>query len=292
MLKIDQTLRKAGWSYNRFLTVTLIRFTAGQHPPRSIHPRQHCASQRARARNESCPLKSIKLLAAATLAAASLLAPAAATAAPAGTDIVGGSPVPISSAPYAVQIHVNSTGTAFNCTGSLISSQWVLTARHCEGTRSVRLGTAANGSGGVVRTVIEDRAWSGGDARLLRLSSPYSGSVVTLDKDRVTTAGPATAFGWGRTCGVCDASPTLKTARVNITAYSTDAYGGTALQTIGQDGQVFKGDSGGPLMVNGQQTGVLSTGSGDPDTYNRPANYTAVHNAMSWITSISGVTGR
>ncbi|GAA1345772.1 S1 family peptidase [Arthrobacter roseus] len=237
-----------------------------------------------------------KLLGGAAIVALALMGTAgASTAAPspdqASPNIVGGDTIPISSAPYAVQIHVNSTGNAFNCSGSLISSQWVLTARHCEGTKSVRLGSSSLNQG-TLRTVAADYAWSGGDVRLLKLSTPYYGTTVTLNKDRVSVNQAADAYGWGRTCGACSASSLLKHASVKITGGSYDAYNGPAVETYGVDGQVYKGDSGGPLMVGGQQSGVLSTGGGNPDSIYRYANYAYVYHAMPWITSVSGVTGQ
>lgn len=242
-------------------------------------------------------MKLSKSLATSALMAFAVLAGAsAANAAPssdtAGTDVVGGNPTTISAAPWAVQIHTNATGTSFNCSGSLISADWVLTAKHCEHTQSVRLGTASNGVGGEVRTVVEDRAWAGGDMRLLKLSSSYYGTSVTLDHDATSTGLEAKAYGWGRTCAICSASPTLKTANVTIESGGTDWYGGPAVVTRGGDGQVYKGDSGGPLIVNGQQVGVLSSGGGNPDDIDRTANYAYVKAGMSWISSISGVTGR
>lgn len=208
--------------------------------------------------------------------------------------IVGGSQTGIGSAPYAAQIHVNSSGTSLNCTGSQISAQWVLTARHCEGTVSVRLGTAANGSGGVVRTVVQDVAWSGGDLRLLKLSSPYTNTYSKLSATKPATGNAATAFGWGRT-GLNDpASSTLKTANVTVSGSSWDAFDGRAIQTRGVNGQVWKGDSGGPLTVGGRQVGVLSTGEA-PNTsttnpnHSRVANYASVAEGASWITATSGV---
>lgn len=237
-----------------------------------------------------------KIVGAAAIAALALMGTAgASTAAPSpgtnSTNIVGGKTIPISSAPYAVQIHVNSTGNAFNCSGSLISSRWVLTARHCEGTASVRLGSSTLNQG-TLRTVVADYAWSGGDARLLKLSSPYYGQTVPLDNDRTYVNTDADAYGWGRTCGACAASSLLKHAFVTVTGSSSDAYGGPAVETYGGSGQVYKGDSGGPLMVNGEQVGVLSTGGGNPDSIYRYANYAYVYHAMPWIRSISGIAGQ
>ncbi len=237
-----------------------------------------------------------KLLGGAAIAALALMGTAgASTAAPspdqASPNIVGGETIPISTAPYMVQIHVNSTGNAFNCSGSLISSQWVLTARHCEGTQSVRLGSSALNQG-TLRTVVADYAWSGGDVRLLKLNSPYYGATVTLDNDRTYANSAADAYGWGRTCGNCAASSYLKHADVTVTGGSYDAYNGPAVETYGVDGQVYKGDSGGPLIVNGEQVGVLSTGGGNPDSIYRYANYAYVYHAMPWISSVTGISGQ
>src|SRR3954470_15278644 len=45
--------------------------------------------------------------------------------------VVGGKPVPEGQMPYVADVHVMG---AFGCTGTLIASQWVLTAGHCGST--------------------------------------------------------------------------------------------------------------------------------------------------------------
>ena len=79
-----------------------------------------------------------------------LAAPAAANAVEAGPDnIIGGSTV--ASAPWAAAVFSNGS---FTCSGTIISANYVLTARHCiGGTMSVRVGSVNRSSGGVTRSV-------------------------------------------------------------------------------------------------------------------------------------------
>ncbi|MER7440062.1 S1 family peptidase [Micromonospora avicenniae] len=204
-----------------------------------------------------------------------------ATAAPAGPQpIIGGGTV--SSAPWAAAVFSNGS---FTCSGSVIASQWVLTARHCiSGTMSVRIGSVNRSSGGVTRTI--SATYTRYDLALMRLSSAVSSSTVTLATSNPPIGSTNSIYGWGMTCySGCSASTVLKTANVQVTSNSaTDAYGGQAIRSSRINGNAWRGDSGGPQFYNGRQVGVASTADGV-----NIQNYGSVAYNRSWITSVAGV---
>ncbi|NYF56260.1 S1 family peptidase [Micromonospora purpureochromogenes] len=222
------------------------------------------------------------LLAVLTTALAGVLATASgATAAPAGPQpIIGGNTV--SSAPWAAAVFSNGS---FTCSGSVISAQWVLTARHCiNGSMSVRVGSVYRSSGGATRTV--SATYTRYDLALMRLSSPVTTTAVTLASSNPPIGSTNSIYGWGMTCySGCSAASQLKTATVQVTSTSvTDAYGGQAIRSTEISGNAWKGDSGGPQFYNGRQVGVASTADGVSIQ-----NYGSVAYNRAWITSVSGV---
>ncbi|SCE71064.1 Trypsin [Micromonospora purpureochromogenes] len=222
------------------------------------------------------------LLAVLTTALAGVLATTSgAAAAPAGPQpIIGGSTV--SSAPWAAAVFSNGS---FTCSGSVISAQWVLTARHCvNGSMSVRVGSVYRSSGGVTRTV--SATYTRYDLALMRLSSPVTTTAVTLASSNPPIGSTNSIYGWGMTCySGCSAASQLKTATVQVTSTSvTDAYGGQAIRSTEISGNAWKGDSGGPQFYNGRQVGVASTADGVSIQ-----NYGSVAYNRAWITSVSGV---
>jgi secreted trypsin-like serine protease len=222
------------------------------------------------------------LLAAVSIALVGTLgATSGASAAPPGPQpIIGGTTV--SSAPWAAAVLSNGS---FTCSGSVIASQWVLTARHCiNGTMSVRIGSVNRTSGGVTRTI--SATYTRSDLALMRLSSAVTTSTVTLANSNPPINSTNSIYGWGMTCySGCSASTQLKTATVRVTSNSvTDAYGGQAIRSTEISGNAWRGDSGGPQFYNGQQVGVASTADG----YSIQ-NYGSVAYNRAWITSVAGV---
>jgi secreted trypsin-like serine protease len=218
----------------------------------------------------------------ATALTGALAVPAAATAAPTDptTNIIGGSTV--SSAPWAAAVFSNGR---FTCSGTIISADYVLTARHCiSGTMSVRVGSVNRTSGGVTRTVATTSTRY--DLALMRLSSSVSTSYMPLSSAYPPINSTNSIYGWGQTCySGCDASTTLKTATVRVTSTNqTDAYGGRAIGSTEISGNAWRGDSGGPQVYNGAQVGVASTADGQSRQY-----YGSVAYNRAWITQISGV---
>nr|MDT0659882.1 DUF1986 domain-containing protein [Micromonospora sp. DSM 115978] len=218
----------------------------------------------------------------ATTLVGALVAPsaAAATAAPVTPLIIGGSTV--SSAPWAAAVFSNGS---FTCSGTIIASRWVLTARHCvSGTMSVRVGSVYRASGGVTRTV--SASYGRYDLALLYLSSAVSTTYVTLSSSYPPVGSTNTIYGWGMTCySGCSASSQLKTASVRVTSTSvTDAYGGRAIRSTRINGNAWRGDSGGPQFYNGAQVGVASTANGVDIQ-----NYGSVAYNRAWISSTAGV---
>jgi secreted trypsin-like serine protease len=224
----------------------------------------------------------LTLAATATALVGAFVAPSVAAAAvppPVQPTIIGGGTV--SSAPWAAAVF---SGGSFTCSGSIIASQWVLTAAHCVGgSLSVRVGSVFYASGGVTRTVTSTSTRN--DLALLRLNSAVSTTYVTLANTNPPVGSTNNIYGWGRTCTNCPASSQLKTATVTVsTLNATDAYGGPAIRSTRGDGVAWRGDSGGPQFYNNQQVGVCSTGNGS--TYQ---NYGSVASNRAWITSVAGV---
>jgi secreted trypsin-like serine protease len=214
----------------------------------------------------------------------SLTIPAAANAADGGGGvsprIIGGSTV--SSAPWAAAVFSNGS---FTCSGTIISANYVLTARHCiSGTMSVRVGSVNRSSGGVTRSVTSTSTRN--DLALMRLSSSVSTSYMPLSSAYPPVGSTNSLYGWGMTCySGCDASAVLKTASVRVTSTNvTDAYGGRAIATTRINGNAWRGDSGGPQVYNGAQVGVASTADGQSLQY-----YGSVAYNRAWITSVAGI---
>ncbi len=203
-----------------------------------------------------------------------------AVAAPASPYIIGGGTV--SSAPWAAAVFSNGS---FTCSGSVIASSWVLTARHCiSGTMSVRVGSVYYASGGATSGV--SATYTRNDLALMRLSSPVGTSAVSLASSNPPVGSTNSIYGWGMTCNSgCNPSSQLKTATVQVTSTNaTDAYGGQAIRSSRINGNAWKGDSGGPQFYNGLQVGVASTADGVSIQ-----NYASVAYNRSWITSVAGV---
>jgi secreted trypsin-like serine protease len=209
-----------------------------------------------------------------------LVAPAAAQAAEPGPFIIGGSTV--ASAPWAAAVLSNGS---FTCSGTIISADYVLTARHCiSGTMSVRIGSVNRTSGGVTRTVSATSTRY--DLALMHLSSSVSTSYMPLSSAYPPVNSTNSLYGWGQTCySGCSASTALKTASVRVTSTNqTDAYGGRAIGSTAINGNAWRGDSGGPQVYNGAQVGVASTADGQSRQY-----YGSVAYNRAWITSVAGV---
>lgn len=224
------------------------------------------------------------VLAAVLAAAASTMAGPAAMAGTSTPMIIGGGTV--SSAPWGAQVYV---GGQFNCSGTIIAAQWVLTAQHCSGSSmSVRVGNVNLGQGtasSVDRTV----ASPNGDILLLHLRTAINTTFMKLGSADPATGSTNNIYGWGRPRDNEPASPVLKTATVRVIGSSTDAFGGVAIRSQGVSGAAWHGDSGGPEIFNGVQVGVCSTGENSGHDPNGTQNYASVANSRSFIRDTAGV---
>ncbi len=187
----------------------------------------------------------------------------------------------MSSAPWSAQVYRNGS---FTCSGTIIASRYVLTARHCTGSgMSVRIGNVNRGSGTLVNVTTYASRY---DLAVLTLASAVNTSYMPLASANPPTGATNNIYGWGMTCySGCDASPQLKTASVRVTSTNqTDAYGGRAIGSTRINGNAWRGDSGGPQVYNGAQVGVASTADGQSRQY-----YGSVAFNRAWIQSIAGV---
>ncbi|NUQ76889.1 MAG: serine protease [Polyangiaceae bacterium] len=233
------------------------------------------------------------------------------------SSIVGGKPAEPGAWPWQALVFMGTEPEVY-CGGSLIQSQWVLTAEHCvrgleAADLSVMLGEhriSVSEPGEQLRAVEQiihhpgffwtDSNVPVNDIALLRLSAPVENSPTVrtislgIDHDLAAPGQIATVTGWGETL-VDGTSNILRQVNVPIVSDETCAksYGGdfregmlcAGLAKGGKDS--CAGDSGGPLVAltsSGEHrlVGVVSWGEGcaEKDHY---GVYTHVAHYADWI---------
>uniref|UniRef100_A0A8V5FTZ8 Peptidase S1 domain-containing protein n=2 Tax=Melopsittacus undulatus TaxID=13146 RepID=A0A8V5FTZ8_MELUD len=216
--------------------------------------------------------------------------------------IVGGYTCARNSVPF--QVSLNS-GYHF-CGGSLISSQWVLTAAHCyKYSMQVQLGkhnlAVTESTQQVIRAsrMIRHPGFNSNtldnDIMLIKLATPAqlneAVQTVSLPTRCPSTGTECIISGWGNTRSSGSAYPdTLQCLNAPVLSASAcrNAYPGDITSNMicvgflegGRDS--CQGDSGGPVVCNGQLQGIVSWGLGCAlEGY--PGVYTKVCNYVSWI---------
>ncbi len=231
--------------------------------------------------------------------------------------IVGGAPISISQAPWQVAISIRN-GTL--CGGSLINTDWVITAAHCaSGVQPSGFSVFAGldflsqrnrGNAISVSQVVIHPDWNGNnfnaDLALLQLSAPVTlGPNIQLiplpeqvDPNTWPQQGSiATISGWGATSFGGSATDQLQAANISVLAgpgvNSCGDYGPnfSALDDLcagvaGGGIDTCQGDSGSPLtiQIDGVATlaGVTSVGN-ECALPNFPGIYTRVTTYINWI---------
>jgi secreted trypsin-like serine protease len=197
--------------------------------------------------------------------------------------IVGGKDA--GDAPWAVQVSWDDTG--FECSGTAIAAQWVLTAGHCasSGGMTVLIGSTNLGEG-TEDTVDSQEVDPDGDLALLHLTDPVETTYAPLADKDPEVGSINEIYGWGKTSPSSGPAAQLKTATVKVTAVDcTDGAGGQAICSTGINGTAFNGDSGGPEMADGVEVGVCSTG----DEQTKTQEYASVAANRTWIQQIANV---
>ncbi|XP_044763677.1 trypsin 5G1-like [Coccinella septempunctata] len=224
--------------------------------------------------------------------------------------IAGGYEVNIEDYPYVVSIHVD-TGIElkFNCGGSLISPQFVLSAAHCFPKTVhyyvVKAGTdRLEGPGGRTERVTSVKKhpkyglnWMDSDIAVAKLKKPMVLSekinivkLPSFSKDVPLTEG--TVLGWGRRGLLFEDSEYLRAVDLPIID-EEECVRSHSRRTITK--RMFctklvcgyktpcQGDSGGPFVINGTVYGVVSWGGGCDEYPYLPAVFTRVPYFVDFI---------
>ncbi|XP_065360751.1 trypsin beta-like [Calliphora vicina] len=198
--------------------------------------------------------------------------------------IVGGVETTIGHVPYLINLRRDGL---FSCGGSLITRKCVLTAAHCvngvpASSLTINAGTSKLTDPGEMRQVEESfvsSAYSPNtldmDVAVLKLNEPVMGpniATIPLCSKRPDSNQFVRVSGWGVTSESSLIPPNqVRTVRVQVISRENcqNQYAGKALisstmfcASVPGERDSCSGDSGGPVVYNGQVCGIVSWGFG------------------------------
>ncbi|RJQ71017.1 serine protease [Pseudonocardiaceae bacterium YIM PH 21723] len=233
-------------------------------------------------------------------AAAAIVLPTQATtteSAPVAERIIGGTNATEN---YGFYVKLFS-GSSFLCGASLISPEWVVTAKHCVDARptSVRVGGTTLNSGEQIQIASMDS--TSPDFGIIKLAKASAqGTPIPITTNALATGQAVRIIGHGQTCPTrgCGSAPNnlqqLDTTLVNNSGCTASFQSAKEL-CVGDNTQrgACYGDSGGPLVVkvNGRWElgGATSrAGQNNPTCATAPSIYEKVPAFNAWIKSHTG----
>jgi len=216
-----------------------------------------------------------------------------------GTAIVNGTDAPACKWKWQVGLYQSGSSSPF-CGGSIIASNWVVTAEHCVTSSNFDvMGGDLRPGQGQRRSAAQVYKRSNADFALVRLSSGFNldscFNVAEMPSSALRGGETCWITGWGRLYNNGPGASTLQQAQTTVVSrsecsrsWSLDSgdvcvYG----QYNGSPTSACNGDSGGPLVcqVNGQWTLFGATSRGR--SCNGISIYAGVYDALSWINSIT-----
>lgn len=177
-----------------------------------------------------------------------------------------------------------------SCTGTVVASQWVLTAQHCvevpDVQRTVYTGTTREQQHRAENQYVADYAvWAPhGDVALVHVTTAFPEKMIqNIRRDAVEFGATGSVYGWG-----AGTEETLQFAQAAVGRTTRGIRPGTnegahdafVVQYLGE-AKAGRGDSGGPLFIDGEVAGVTSfkarQGGG------RYSLFASLHGLGDWI---------
>nr|UMK70509.1 Kallikrein 2 [Tropidolaemus subannulatus] len=225
--------------------------------------------------------------------------------------IIGGNNCNINEHRFLVALHTFRS-RRFHCSGVLINQEWVLTAARCKRKNiRIKLGMhSKNTPNEDVQTRVPKKTFFclnsksytkwGKDIMLIRMKRPVNNSThiapVSLPSNPPSLGSVCRVMGWGSTTSPQETYPDVPhCANINILDYAVcraahpwlPATSRTLCAGILEGGKdSCKGDSGGPLICNGEIQGIASWGWHPCAKQREPGHYTKVFDYTDWIKNI------
>ncbi|XP_037939623.1 serine protease 3-like [Teleopsis dalmanni] len=236
--------------------------------------------------------------------------------------IINGNDAAVGQIPFQVGLTLSDSLENWWCGGSIISTNWVLTAAHCtdgavyaivylgatDRTKPEKVLYVTN-SNFIQHEDYQPAPYVMNDISLIKIPTiTYTKNIQKVAIPKISTSyssyagNIATSSGWGITKENTNVLPTnlqyvhlkiITNSLCNETYHSTLVNKGSLCTATPQATTTCEGDSGGPLvdLASGKLIGINSFVSGDGCEAGDPAGFVRVTAYLNWIRKNSGVVG-